>query len=54
MPTFADQELDRLEAEREAWALYAATVTDLQGREYEDAEAAAWTALQRRLTEIRR
>jgi hypothetical protein len=54
MPTFADQELDRLEAEREAWALYAATVSDLEGREYEDAEDAAWHALQRRLDQIQR
>jgi hypothetical protein len=54
MPTFADQELDRLEAEREAWAVYAATVFDLEGRAYEDAEDAAWLALQQRLSEIRR
>ncbi len=54
MPTFADQELDRLEAEREAWVAYAAALADLAGRAYEDAEVLAWEALQLRLAAIRR
>jgi hypothetical protein len=55
MPTFAaDQELDRLEAEREAWSVYAAALEDLKGREYEDAEDLAWRSLQQRLAGIRR
>lgn len=58
MPTFAtDQELDRLESgrqTREAWAAYRAALRDLEGREYEDAEASAWERLQRRLAQISR
>jgi hypothetical protein len=54
MPTFTDQELDRLDAEREAWTLYAATIAGLEGRQYEDAEDIAWQSLQLRLAEIRR
>jgi hypothetical protein len=49
-----DQELERLELEREAWGLYRATLAELQGRDYEAAEPAAWEALQRRLAEIAR
>ena len=58
MPTFAadpDAELDRQEADRrtrEAWGAYRAALRDLQGREYEDAESAAWDRLQRRLAEL--
>jgi hypothetical protein len=58
MPAFAtDQELDRLEAERqtrEAWSAYRAALDDLEGKEYEAAEEAAWDRLQRRLAEIPR
>jgi hypothetical protein len=55
MPTFAaDQELDRLEAEREAWSAYRASLAGLEGREYELAEEEAWEELQRRLAEISR
>ena len=39
---------------RHAWASYNASLRDLQGREYEEAEAQAWDRLQRRLAEIRR
>jgi hypothetical protein len=39
---------------REAWAAYRRDLAELKGREYEDAEDAAWTRLQRRLAEIRR
>lgn len=49
-----DQELERLEVEREAWDLYRATLVELDGREYEAAEPAAWDALQQRLAEIAR
>lgn len=55
MPFATDQELDRLEAERqtrEAWSAYRAALGDLEGREYETAEEAAWDRLQRRLSEI--
>jgi hypothetical protein len=53
MPTFAtDQEMERLEAEREAWGAYRAALGGLEGREYEEAEVAAWEALQRRLAEL--
>jgi hypothetical protein len=52
MPTYAtDQELDRLEVEREAWSVYRATLVELQGKQYEEAEAEAWDLLQRRLAE---
>ncbi len=55
MPTFAaDQELDRLEVEREAWGAYRDAIAGLDGREYEEAETVAWEALQRRLAEIPR
>jgi len=39
---------------RHAWASYNASLRDLEGREYEDAEAQAWDRLQRRLAEIER
>ena len=53
-PYTPDQELERLEIEREAWDLYRASLADLAGREYEEAEPAAWDALQQRLAEIER
>lgn len=55
MPTFAtnqDDELVRVELERrvrEAWESYRAQTRDLEGREYADAEAAAWDRLQHEL-----
>jgi hypothetical protein len=58
MSAFAAQErLTREEVERrvqQAWADYSASVRDLEGPEYEDAEAKAWARLQRRLAEIGR
>ena len=39
---------------RHAWASYSASLRDLEGREYEEAEASAWERLQRRLAEIGR
>jgi hypothetical protein len=49
-----DQELERLEIEREAWDVYRAALADLQGKAYEEAEPAAWDVLQQRLAEIAR
>jgi N-formylglutamate amidohydrolase len=46
------EELDR--RVRHAWASYSASLRDLQGREYEEAETQAWERLQRRLAEIGR
>jgi hypothetical protein len=37
---------------RGAWATYALSTADLEGREYEEAEALAWGALQRELAAI--
>ena len=58
MPTFAtDEELQRIELERrtrEAWGVYSAAITGLEGKEYEEREASAWEQLQRRLSEIAR
>ncbi|UGS35461.1 hypothetical protein [Capillimicrobium parvum] len=55
MPAFAaDQELDRLAAEREAWDAYLATLLGLEGPEYESAEVQAWERLQDRLAETSR
>ena len=58
MPTFATDEDAALEREelarrtREAWVAYRASLRDLTGREYEEAEAHAWELLQRRLAEL--
>ncbi len=49
-----DQELERLEIEREAWDVYRASLAELSGRAYEEAEPAAWDTLQQRLAEITR
>jgi hypothetical protein len=55
MPTYAtDQELDRLEVEREAWSAYRTALVDLEGKQYEEAEAEAWDRLQQRLAESAR
>ena len=56
MAATAQPSLTREEERRvqEAWATYHDDVRELQGREYEDAEDAAWARLQRRLAEIRR
>lgn len=39
-------------AERAAWEAYADVLCDLQGREYAEAEAVAWTALHEELDAI--
>jgi len=55
MPTFAtEHEIERLEAEREAWDAYRAALGGLDGKAYEEAEVVAWEALQRRLAELAR
>ena len=38
----------------DTWEAYTAATTGLEGREYEEREASAWDALQRRLSEIAR
>ncbi len=50
----ADRELERLEAERDAWSAYRSALLDLTGREYENAESEAWDTLRRRLEQIAR
>jgi DNA-binding GntR family transcriptional regulator len=45
-----DQELD--ERTRTAWTDYRDAVSDLQGREYDEAETTAWDHLQKVLHEI--
>ena len=43
-------ELDQLE--REAWTEYSESLRDLEGRDYEEAEATSWEDLQRTLSEV--
>jgi hypothetical protein len=38
--------------EREAWSRYSASLHELNGRDYEDAETRAWAELQRDLRSI--
>lgn len=60
MPAFATDQDAALEREevarrtRDAWVAYGASLRDLAGREYEEAEAHAWERLQRRLGELAR
>jgi len=57
MAAAAQQSPNREDEERrvqQAWEAYSDDVRELQGREYEDAEAKAWARLQRRLEQIRR
>jgi hypothetical protein len=46
------QDSERPRAEQAAWARYREDLSELEGREYEDAEDASWDRLQRRLHEI--
>lgn len=39
-------------AERAAWEAYRASLDDLKGKEYEDAELVSWEELQRTLREL--
>ena len=53
MTTITPDRLEELaELEREAWTDYRESLRDLQGRDYEEAEAASWEELQRTLTEV--
>ena len=53
MTTFAPHvEAALQERERGAWGRYSATLRDLEGRDYDDAETEAWAELQRDLRAI--
>ena len=53
MTTITPDRLDELaELEREAWTEYRESLRDLDGRDYEEAEAASWDELQKILTEV--
>jgi hypothetical protein len=57
MTTFATPDTERLRAEldarmRVAWTTYRDELSSLEGRAYDDAEAAAWYQLQATLHEI--
>ena len=53
MTTITPDRIEELaEMEREAWAEYRESLRDLDGRAYEDTEAAAWDELQTMLAEI--
>jgi hypothetical protein len=57
MTTFATPDTERLRAEldartRVAWTAYRDELSSLEGRAYDDAEAAAWDQLQATLREL--
>ena len=53
MTTYAPNLEEELrEREREAWSRYSASLRELAGRDYEDAETEAWAELQRDLRAI--
>jgi hypothetical protein len=52
MTTATERTTERATAERAAWRAYAASLRDLDGREYDEAEPRSWERLQRRLVEI--
>jgi hypothetical protein len=53
MTTITPERLEELaELEREAWSEYRDSLRDLEGRDYEEAEAASWDDLQRTLAEV--
>jgi hypothetical protein len=53
MTTYAPNLEEELrEREREAWSRYSASLRELEGRDYEDAETEAWAELQRDLRAI--
>ena len=53
MTTITPDRLEELaEVEREAWTDYRESLRDLEGRDYEVAEAASWEELQRTLAEV--
>jgi hypothetical protein len=45
-------ESELTEAERAAWEAYRASLDDLHGKEYEEAELVSWEELQRTLREL--
>ena len=53
MTTITPERLEELaELEREAWSEYRESLRDLEGRDYEEAEAASWDDLQRVLADV--
>jgi len=53
MTTITPDRLEELaDLEREAWIEYRESLRDLQGREYDVAEAASWDDLQRTLADV--
>jgi hypothetical protein len=52
MTTYAPRQDLEVERQREAWSRYSESLRDLDGRDYEDAETAAWAELQHQLREI--
>lgn len=53
MTTMTPNRLEELaELERTAWADYSDALRDLQGRDYEQAEAASWDELQGLLADV--
>ena len=53
MTTITPDRLEELaDLEREAWIEYRETLRDLQGREYDVAEAASWDELQQTLAGV--
>ena len=53
MTTITPDKLSELaELEREAWSEYRESLRDLEGRDYEEAEATSWQALQDSLAEV--
>ncbi len=53
MTTYAPDRLAELaELEREAWTAYRESLRGLEGREYDEAEAGAWDALQDDLADV--
>jgi hypothetical protein len=53
MSTITPDRLHELaDLEREAWIEYRESLRDLEGREYDAAEAASWDDLQRALAEV--
>lgn len=47
-----DKLFELAELEREAWSEYRESLRDLEGRDYEEAEASSWDTLQDSLAEV--
>jgi hypothetical protein len=52
MTTYAPHDIERDERVREAWTAYLDGIAELEGREYDEAEADSWDHLQDTLREI--